>query len=109
MFSSKIPGFYKSEDCPYSTELLEFQRDELSKVRSHEITVHLAGCEFCSAEVEFYSCFPQDDSSIEANEVVGIPAPLFQLAEALLKNRHADSTSLDSLLQEKGGVVVDQV
>ncbi len=109
MFSTKVSGFYKSEDCPYSTELLEFQRDELSVIRSREITRHLAGCEFCSAEVEFYSFFPQDDSTIESNEAVGIPAPLFQLAEALLKNRHADSTSLDSLLQEKGGVVVDQV
>ena len=106
MFTKKMPGFCKNEDCPSSNELLEFQRDVLSRARNAEIRRHLVACEFCSAEVEFYFHYPQEEGLSETSE---IPAPLFELAEALLKNRHADSASLDSLLKERGGLVVDKV
>lgn len=102
MFSSKMPGFRKSEGCPSSHELLEFQNGDMPRTRGGEISRHLPKCEFCAAEVEFYSYYPQEEGVSEATQ---IPAPLFELAEALLKIRHGDSSSLDSLLREKGGVV----
>jgi hypothetical protein len=105
MVSSKTTGFCKNEDCPSSQELLEFQKCDLSRTCSSGIRKHLASCEFCAAEVEFYSRFPQDET---VGEVAEIPAPLYDLAEALLKNRHADASSLNSLLTEKGGLVVDK-
>ncbi len=96
-------SFCKNEGCPTSNELLDFQNGDLVRSRSREISKHMADCEFCSAEVEFYSHYPQAEGTVEAAE---IPAPLFQLAEALLKRRHADSHSLNSLLTENEELLV---
>lgn len=101
MSSKKMTSFCKNEDCPSSNQLLEFQSRELPKTTGDKIRRHLAKCEFCSAEVELYSHFPQEEGASETVELTGIPAPLFELAEALLKNRHLDSTSLNSLLKKK--------
>jgi len=106
MFSSKTNGFSKNEDCPSSYELAEYQNGLFSPSEERRILRHLSACEFCSAETEFYSCFGDDDVAAEIEEPAMIPAPLFELAEALLKKRHADSDSLDSLLKKKGGMTV---
>ena len=101
-------NFCKNEDCPSSNELLEYQNADLPRTRKNEIGRHLTDCEFCEAEIEFYSSYPQgpENARIEAAE---IPAPLFELAEALLKNRYGDPSSLNALLKEKNGVVRDKV
>src|SRR4051794_34545090 len=67
--SEKKP-FCKNEDCPASGELLEFQRGRLGDARCGEIQAHLEACEFCDAETEFYSQYPQDDAVIETCEDV---------------------------------------
>lgn len=107
MVSSKMTGFFKNEDCPSSNELLEYQNGDLPRTRGSEIGRHLGICDFCEAEVEFYSIYPQsrDENTTEIGE---IPAPLFELAEALLKNRHGDTGSLNSLLKEKSDLVMDK-
>lgn len=99
MRSKQMTSFCKSEDCPSSTKLLAFQSRESSKTTGDKIRRHLAKCEFCSAEVSLYSHYPQEESASEAIKSGAIPAPLFELAEALLKNRQLDSTSLNSLLK----------
>lgn len=104
MVSSKTTTFCKSEDCPSSNELLEFQTGDLTARRGSEIDRHLETCEFCSAEIELYAHYPQGNED-ERVELAGIPAPLFQLAEALLKKKHSDPRSLDSLLRENGLVL----
>ncbi len=104
MISSKMNDFCKNEDCPSSHALLGFQNGDTPRALGKEISKHLASCEFCSAEVEFYSHYPQEEGSFDATE---IPAPLFELAEALLKNRTGDSSSLNSLLNEKSEIVAD--
>ena len=91
-----MSGFYKNENCPTSHELLDYQNGELESAVATEVRMHLSSCEFCSAEVEFYVHYPQTEVSSETTEVAQIPAPLFELAEALLKNRHSDSSSLIS-------------
>ena len=91
-----MTNFCKSEDCPSSDELIDFQNSEL---QSLEVRRHLAACEFCSAELAFYSHYPQIEDTDRPVESTQIPAPLFELAEALLKNRHADTSSLDALLK----------
>jgi len=103
--SEKTP-FCKHEDCPASGELLEFQRGKLDDARRSEIQAHLEACEFCDAETEFYSQYPQDDLACETAENVEIPAPLYELAEALLKNRQADSSALDALMPGKRGLAL---
>ena len=100
-----MTAFCKHEDCPSSNELLDYQNGELLLAASTAIHKHLEQCEFCSAEVQFYSHYPQEEIS-ETLESAEIPAPLYELAEALLKKRHADARSLDSLLKEKGGLVL---
>lgn len=98
-----MTGFSKNEDCPNSNELLAFQNGDTPRTRSREIMGHLRNCEFCAAEVEFYSHFPQAEGPVEPAE---IPEPLFELAEALLKNRHTDAGSLNDLLSETDKVPV---
>jgi len=109
MFSSTTSGFCKNEDCISSHELLEFQNGDLSGETGVDIRKHLASCEFCAAEVEFYSHYPQAESSKDETENTEIPVPLFELAEALLQNRHNDSRSLNLLLRENGELIADGV
>ena len=97
MFSLKMITFCKSADCPSSQKLLAFQNGEAANCESYLIRRHLAACEFCAAEVEFYAHYPQSEETIERTE---IPVPLYELAEALLSNRHKDFSLLNKLLSE---------
>jgi len=108
MVLTTMTNFCKNEDCPSSNELLEFQNGDLARTRGVEISRHLSTCEFCEAEVEFYSNYPQGPDEAR-EEPAEIPAPLFELAEALFKNRHGDPSSLNSLLKEKSGLITDKV
>jgi len=105
MISTKITSFCKSEDCPSSNDLLDFQKCSSQQKSIDEIRGHLESCEFCSAEVAFYSHYPQEEGASEQIELAGIPAPLFELAEALLKNRHTNTSSLDALIKKKSSLV----
>ncbi len=105
MFTSKTTNFCKNGDCPSSQELLDFQNGELDREQGVDLRIHMSSCEFCTAEVEFYSIYPQmqDDIFIQPE---AIPAPLFELAEALLKNRYADHNALNMLLRDSEASVV---
>jgi hypothetical protein len=102
MFSIRPANFSKSEDCPASEELLDFEFGGLEPLRTSEIGTHLTGCEFCSAEVDLYAHYPQShaEETGDTCEPDAIPAPLFELAEALLKNHHFGPSSLNLLLEE---------
>lgn len=80
-----------------SNDLLAFQTGKISLREKERITVHLRFCEFCAAEVEFYAHYPQAEESVENSE---IPQPLFELAEALLSNRHKDNSLLKRLFNK---------
>jgi hypothetical protein len=97
--------FCKHENCPSSAELLDFQHGELTRAHGSVISAHLETCDFCAAEVEFYFHYPLDKNSDESVQQVEIPGPLYELAEALLKKKHTDARSLNSLLKEKGKVI----
>lgn len=97
MFSIKMVTFCKSANCPSSQKLLAFQNGETAEEDARQIRKHLAGCEFCAAEVEFYAHYPQSEETIVA---VDIPLPLYELAEALLSNKHKDYSLLNKLLNE---------
>lgn len=107
MFSTKSAGFHKCEDCPSSHELIEYQNGVLLDERERDICLHLALCDFCSAEAEFYSCFGEEDNASDIEEAAQIPGPLFELAEALLKKHHTQSDSLNALLN--GKVAIDPI
>ena len=90
----KMSTFCKNEDCPASEELLAFQVGDMPVHEGAGIRRHLAVCEFCAAEVEFYTNYPQANDNVEADE---IPRPLFELAEALL-NKKQDDAFFDQLM-----------
>lgn len=92
-----MANFYKSEDCPSSQELLEFQNGDMPLDEGKFVREHLAACEFCSAEIEFYTHYPQADEDVEAVE---IPPPLFDLAESLLSSKRKKISSLDRMLDD---------
>ncbi len=87
--------FCKTTDCPRSQDLLAFQNFELATEESSQIEAHIEFCEFCRAEVEFYSNYPQGDANVPKVE---IPIPLYQLAKALLRKEPDNATELNRLL-----------
>ncbi len=95
MFSIKMITFCKNANCPSSQKLLAFQNKEMAAKESDAIEEHLVFCEFCEAEVEFYANYPQSEETVATVE---IPIPLFELAEALLGNKHKDFSTLDKML-----------
>lgn len=101
MFSLKMITFCKSVNCPASQDLLAFQKGETSVKENADIVPHLESCEFCAAEVEFYSHFPQSEEMVAS---VDIPPPLYQLAEALLGSRQKKFSLLNKLLNENEGL-----
>jgi hypothetical protein len=73
--------FYKTKDCPASQKLaasVHLVND------SDEFREHLADCEFCDAELEFYRRYPPQEESVEPTR---IPRPLLELANSLLHKR----------------------
>ena len=70
--------FYKTGECPASEILAAPQG---SFIAGDELQSHLASCEFCSAELEFYRRYPPREEKVEPAR---IPGPLYDLAEALL-------------------------
>ena len=103
MVSLKMVTFCKDVNCPSSQELLAFQGGETLSKDGRKIERHLAVCEFCAAEIEFYSHYPQSE---EAVAKVEIPMPLLELAEALLGNKHKDFSTLNRLLCENESVKI---
>lgn len=102
--SLKVFTFCKSANCPSSQDLLKFQKNEISVKEREMISRHFAVCEFCAAEVEFYAHYPPTKN--EKITKTEIPAPLFELASALLGNRHKDFSLLNQLLHQSEGVKI---
>lgn len=98
MFSTKMSKFRKSPNCPLSNDLLAFQTGKISLREKERITVHLRFCEFCVAEVDFYAHYPQSEEDVLEN--AEIPKPLYELAEALLSNKHKDNSLLKRLFNK---------
>lgn len=91
-------SFQKHSNCPTSEELLDLQTRKMKADRRAALREHLCSCDFCGAEAEFYARWPQiGDEQVTAAE---IPPPLYELADALLNNRHRDNSLLNRLLIE---------
>ncbi|MGI8813204.1 MAG: hypothetical protein ACR2IH_11865 [Pyrinomonadaceae bacterium] len=78
-----MSNFCKNEGCPPSERLLAYQNGDIEGAEARAIGFHLAECEFCEAEADFYSHYPPP-SSVTV-EPPRMPEPLHQLAEALLR------------------------
>lgn len=97
-------SFHKNADCPSSQDLLAYQNNKFTANLNEKIYKHICSCDFCGAEVEFYSHCPKvGDESVSVSE---IPSPLFDLAEALLNNKDKGNSLLNKLLNENDGLVL---
>ncbi len=94
-----MANFCKNEECPASQALLAYQNGDMEVADGREIRKHLAACEFCAAEIEFYEHYPPSEDSEVPPESVKMPEPLFELAEALL-NSNRESVSMAKLMSE---------
>ncbi len=94
-----MANFCKNEDCPTSEDLLAFQTGDMPVAEGTAIRRHLASCEFCAAEVEFYETYPPSGEH-EAVEADSMPTPLFELAEALLIKKR-DDAFFDGLMDKE--------
>lgn len=105
MVCIKMVTFCKSVKCPSSEKLLGFQTGKTSAKDSLAVRRHLSECEFCAAEVEFYARYPQYEEPVVK---VDIPPPLYELAHALLSNRHKDFTLLNKLLCDNASFILEK-
>jgi hypothetical protein len=92
-----MSNFMKNEDCPPSQDLLAFQLGDLDLNAGRFILKHIAVCEFCAAESDFYSRYPQFEDGPDPDDHPAMPQPLFELAQSLLNDKGGRS-SLDRLL-----------
>ena len=88
-----MSSFSKNEDCPPSPRLLAYQIGEIESIEERAIFAHLSSCDFCSAEVDLYSCFPPEDEKVVMSQM---PQPLFELATALMGGTKAWTSSKGS-------------
>ncbi|MBK9156047.1 MAG: hypothetical protein IPM25_17880 [Chloracidobacterium sp.] len=91
--------FCKSEECPASDDLLAFQLGDIGPIDGGYIRRHLANCDFCTAEVEFYENYPPASENEAPPAAAPIPQPLFELAEAILTRRASDPL-FDDLIED---------
>ena len=96
-------AFCKTPNCPSSQQLLAFENNSSSNEERGKIQTHLSECEFCAAEVEFYAHYPQAEEPVAKVEM---PAALYELAEALLGNKHENFLAINKLLCENEGVKI---
>ena len=98
MFQTKMAAFSKSLECPTSEQLLAFHLGQCGDDRHSEINAHVSSCDFCGAELDLYRHFPSaQDEAVQRED---IPVHLYELAEALLKNR---TSGADVLIELIGG------
>jgi hypothetical protein len=95
--SMKMIAFNKNANCPASQDLLAFQKGETTLAENTEILRHLESCEFCAAEIDFYTHVALNEETVASVE---IPLPLFQLAEALLSSGQKKFSMLNKLLNK---------
>jgi hypothetical protein len=91
--------FRKEKDCPSSYELADSVVGQLGGDQALRIAGHLASCDFCAAEIEFYKHYPPVMFSAEPAPGP-IPDPLFELAQSTLTKESVSRSRLEFLLDE---------
>lgn len=82
MYSSSIRLFCKTAECPSSEALLDYSRSLMPPMMPIFIEEHLVSCDFCGAEVQLLSRYPDEP---DGYAFARMPEHLRRLAEDLLK------------------------
>jgi hypothetical protein len=93
-----IPGseFKKQWHCPSSQDLASYQQGLAGSHRS-QIAEHLAGCDFCNAELKLLAKFSLADYQEACPPV---PDSLRVLAEALLARKSSQTRDLRLMVEK---------
>lgn len=89
MQSSFVSVFRKRISCPSSEALLAYRRSCLDSKETATIETHLAGCDFCSAELQLLT---RHRNQSEEYALAEMPAQLRRLAEDLLRRRRSPAS-----------------
>lgn len=92
-----MSNFRKEKDCPSSFQLVEVLYSEINGQDGLIVASHLASCEFCVAELEFYKHYPPYPVDVSAPPM---PRPLLELAEALIAKETIHISRLEYLLKD---------
>ena len=103
MFLKKMIGFYKSLGCPASDLLFDVHTGKLGNEETEEIQSHAEGCDFCGAELELYSNYPDlDDGGGERSTTCPTTAGFYQYGRSssiiLSNDRRRDISSPEIVL-----------
>jgi hypothetical protein len=90
-----MSNFRKKRECPSSFDLADASCGEVDGLRALVISSHIAICDFCAAEVEFYRAYPPE---VETAKPPPLPSPLMELAEALLSTDTIHISTLERLI-----------
>ena len=83
MHPTRTAGFRKQRTCP-SAESLLGHGGAAAGERQSQIASHLAGCDFCGAEMQLLSLYPPHACGAPAADPGAMPWSLRRLAEELL-------------------------
>ncbi len=89
MPSSFASLFRKRISCPSSETLLAYRRSCLDSKETAQIETHLAGCDFCSAELQLLTCHRNQSEEYTLAEM---PTQLRRLAEDLLRRKGSSAS-----------------
>jgi hypothetical protein len=79
---SSVTSFCKQATCPSADTLLSYRANDLTGAREAQVAQHLAGCDFCCAEIQLLAEYPRMDEC--ESEVTEIPLALLRLAKEIL-------------------------
>lgn len=98
--------FCKQLTCPSSQTLLSYGAASLAAEVKIKVTTHLAGCDFCGAELQLLT--RHKPLATERYEHTKMPAPLRYLAESLLAGSFIRLESFAEALYDKERLTLTQ-
>lgn len=98
--------FCKKLTCPSSQTLLSYGAADLAVELKTRVTTHLAGCDFCGAELQLLTRHKL--LATERYEPTRMPAPLRYLAESLLAGSLLRMESFAEAIYDKERLTLTQ-
>lgn len=106
MITYRTTIFCKQLTCPSAETLLSYQTASYASELQAEVTLHLAACDFCSAELQLLT--KHTTRCAERYEKAKMPAPLRYLAESLLASKRLRMESFVEAIYDKERLTLTQ-
>ncbi len=99
MRTSCVTSFCKQASCPSAETLLSYRTNDLVGAHEARVARHLAGCDFCCAEIQLLAECPRVDEC--ESEVAEIPLALLRLAKEILSGSLLTAETFTGSIYEK--------